>query len=278
MNYWLKVVKNLPPGLRQDVIKKLYRFKTGNSLKSIRFYQNSQNFVYETDNGYIPSGLLNMFATYKYYEEWVSRLSAWAYQPQPGDIIVDIGAGIGEEAIVFSKLVTSAGKIYSIEANPDVFKILSDIVSFNQLSNISLHNLAIANDTGVMQLHVSDTSYVDGSFQKTASSVHQYEIKAMRLDEFIKSNEINRIDLLKANIEGAERFVIGSIGAEINKVRQVAIACHDFRFKESGNDFFKTKQLVKEFLLDHHFELQFQQSSVEDFNDWVYGVNKHISV
>ena len=78
MNYWLKIVRSLPPRLRENVIKKLYRFKTGNSLQSIRFYPNSQNFVYETDNGYIPSGLLNMFATYKYYEEWVSRLSAWA--------------------------------------------------------------------------------------------------------------------------------------------------------------------------------------------------------
>jgi len=274
MNYWLKVVKGMPPGLRQYVIRKLYRYKTGKNLHSVRFYQNSLNYIYQLNDVYIPAGLLNMFATYNYYEDWVNKLSAWAYKPKLGDIVLDIGAGIGEEVIVFSKMVGPVGKVYSIEANPDIFNVLTDVIILNQLDNVSHHNLAIANENGEMKLHVSDSSFLGGSFEKTEYSVHEYLIRTNRMDEFIKNNAINRIDLLKVNIEGAEKYVIGSIGNEIKKVRHVAISCHDFRFREEGNEFFITKDLVIEFLQDNQFELKFQKSSIEDFNDWVYGVNK----
>ncbi len=273
MNTWLHVVKQLPPGLRRFVIKKAYAYKTHSRLNSVRFYPDPHHFVYETEGVFIPAGLLHMFATYDYYQQWVHKLSAWAYKPVKGDIVVDIGAGIGEEVLVFSRMVQEEGMVYSIEANPDVFSILNDIISLNRLNNVSLHNLAIACENGKMQLHVSDSAYVVGSFEQTESSQRHYDIETIRMDDFITKNRIAKIDLLKANIEGAERFVTGSIGDKIRCVRHVAIACHDFRYREEGNEFFRTKNLVKEFLQDNHFTLQTQQTSVEDFNDWVYGKN-----
>src|SRR5688572_6352577 len=39
---------------------------------------------------------------------------AWDYLPQAGDTIFDIGAGIGEEAVVFSELVGDEGRVIAI--------------------------------------------------------------------------------------------------------------------------------------------------------------------
>ncbi|MGD9533491.1 MAG: hypothetical protein AB7V56_06965 [Candidatus Nitrosocosmicus sp.] len=43
------------------------------------------------------------------------------FNPQEGDIVVDIGAHLGRYSIIGSKKVKSNGKVISIEANPNVF-------------------------------------------------------------------------------------------------------------------------------------------------------------
>jgi hypothetical protein len=42
------------------------------------------------------------------------------YSPTPNDIIIDIGAGVGTETFVFSK-IANQGKIYAIEAHPETY-------------------------------------------------------------------------------------------------------------------------------------------------------------
>ena len=41
--------------------------------------------------------------------------------PQPGDIVLDVGAGTGTEALPLSQLVGDKGKVVSIEAHPATF-------------------------------------------------------------------------------------------------------------------------------------------------------------
>ena len=42
-------------------------------------------------------------------------------QPMEGNTIIDVGAGIGEDAVVFSKLVGLSGRVVAIEAHPGTF-------------------------------------------------------------------------------------------------------------------------------------------------------------
>ena len=96
----------------------------------------------------------------------------------------------------------------------------------------------------------------------------------MRFDSFIKKYNIKKIDLLKCNIEGAERFVVDSISKEyISRIRNVAIACHDFRYSENQNDFFVTRDYIKQFLLDNSFEIETRNTGIDCLDDWVYGRN-----
>ena len=46
------------------------------------------------------------------------------YQPQPGDVIVDIGAGRGEDVFAFSKAVGRTGHVWAIEAHPTSYTML----------------------------------------------------------------------------------------------------------------------------------------------------------
>jgi hypothetical protein len=41
-----------------------------------------------------------------------------AYESRPGDVVMDIGARKGEDAIAFSQAVGSTGRVYPIELIP----------------------------------------------------------------------------------------------------------------------------------------------------------------
>ena len=85
---------------------------------------------------------------------------------------------------------------------------------------------------------------------------------------------LHKIDLLKVNIEGAERLVIETMGDVLPIIRNVAISCHDFRYKhEGGNEFFKTKKIVTDFLMENGFTIQTLKSGLEHRDDWIFGKN-----
>ena len=76
---------------------------------------------------YIPRSSTFKYVTsdFQYLRNLASdRLSAsldyWThvYRPQPGDTVIDVGAGIGIDTLALSPLVGSTGRIYSIEAHP----------------------------------------------------------------------------------------------------------------------------------------------------------------
>src|SRR5262249_9994388 len=52
----------------------------------------------------------------------------YEYKMKLGDTIVDIGAGVGDDAVFWSKLVGPAGRVIAVEANPRVFRCLEKTV------------------------------------------------------------------------------------------------------------------------------------------------------
>ena len=51
-----------------------------------------------------------------------------AYTPGEGDVVVDLGAGFGDEALIFSNLVGPSGRVIAVEAHPKTFACLEETV------------------------------------------------------------------------------------------------------------------------------------------------------
>jgi FkbM family methyltransferase len=270
MSAFQKAIFHLPLIVKEPLIKFLY-FKNGHRLNSFQSFDNKY-FIYEVDNHFVASETLGWFVTYEYYKDWVDNLSGWAYKPKAGDVVVDIGAGLGEETLVYSKLVGSSGSVFSIEANPEVFAVLKNIVSLNSLKNVHLFNNAVNNENGEVVFSVDQSSYIGGGIGAKGTHQKEFKVDGFRMDTFIETAHIQRIDLLKTNIEGAERFVISSLGDSVSKIRNVAISCHDFRYRYDGNEFFRTRNMVEEYLKDNHFSV-IPDNNDRKFDDWVYAFN-----
>ena len=78
-------------------------------------------------------------------------------------------------------------------------------------------------------------------------------MQGVRFDDLAAQHGIERIDFLKMNIEGAERWALPGCARALRRARFVCIAAHDFRAARGEGDEFRTLDFVKEFLAARGF-------------------------
>ncbi len=259
--------------IRKRVLGFLFK-KNGLELQHIYSFNNDQFFIYGVNNHFIPNESFTAFISYETQLEKCKNESLFAYQPRRGDIVLDLGAGLGEETLYYSQLVGHKGRVLAIEANPAVFEVLKKTIALNKLSNVSIFNMAVFEKNGTINLSAGYPSYEAGSVTKE-NNRNTVTIPAIRIDSFLEKQKTERIDFLKANIEGAERYIISTLTTmQVSKIRHIAIACHDFRYHREDNEFYKTKELVISFFAKNGFDIQTRQTGIDYLDDWVYGTDK----
>lgn len=192
------------------------------------------------------------------------------YVPQAGDIVVDVGAGSGLETLPFSRRVATAGRVIAIEAHPLMFRCLEGTRRLNGLANVTaVHAAVAAADHDVL---ISDTPNYQANTTVTERGV---PVPGRTLDSILDSLAIDRIDLLKMNIEGAERAALDGMQRTIQITRHVAIGCHDFLADWGRGETMRTRAIVEAFLRDHAFEVMLRDDPREWIRDTVYGRHGH---
>ena len=258
--------------LRIPILKLLY-LKNGLALSYFKSYHNNRFFIYCVNGVYVASESLNWFINIKEFEKQCHATSLNFYRPQDGDTVVDIGAGLGEEAIIYSNAVGVSGRVLAVEGNPHVYQVLSDVINFNKLSNVDVINIALSPNVGSVTINDDVETYLSGSIQHTETASNIFKVEGMPLSELLKRYDINKVDFLKVNIEGAERFIAEETSPEIfDTVRNIAISCHDFRFRKEGLEFFRTKELIANYFDRMGYQLKSQSTGIDFIDDWIYGV------
>lgn len=174
------------------------------------------------------------------------------YTPREGDVIVDVGAGIGVDTGVFSRSVGADGKVFAIEAHPGTFALLREAIVLNGWRNVTPIHCAIMEGPGTV--HIAGPPADEGStIQRSNSGSSSVDVPGTSLDLLCEQHGIAHIDLLKVNIEGAEQLAIRGMRETLARTKTVVIACHDFRAAES--QFYVTRDVVTAFLTSCGFEL-----------------------
>lgn len=128
----------------------------------------------------------------------------------PNFVCLDIGANIGVTTLAFSSL-SRDGHVYSFEPSKNNYGFLARNVMLNDAKNVTCLNLAIYDTNGTL-----DFSYVDefpaGSFAATTGFVHpaviHETVTCVKLDDWVKSSLLPRLDFVKLDVEGAEIKVL----------------------------------------------------------------------
>lgn len=242
-------------------------------LDNLRIYNNGRFFIYTVNGFSVASESFNWYLHKEVLIRDVLNVSCKFYHPRPGDIVVDIGAGMGEETSIYTDMVTAHGRVYAIEANPVVYNILKEISRLNGLDNVHHFNMALNDRIEPVNIDDIPGNYLSSSLGNLNAG-ESHEVKGMPLHDFCTTHNIHHIDFLKVNIEGAERFLADTFfNSELN-IKNVAISCHDFRFLNENNDFFQTKSIVIDYLKDNNYEIKFQETGIPYIDDWVYGAKR----
>ncbi|TXJ10968.1 FkbM family methyltransferase [Brachyspira aalborgi] len=158
-------------------------------LKRILFYFQKSKYPNEIENFL----LFYIFGLKQYDVKNIFEVKEYA-------TIFDIGAWKGDTAYFFSKKCSNKARIYAFEPDDYAFQILEKIKEKYKLNNIITKNILLSN------------AEKEIDFISMIENTPTIKKNAITIDKFVEENNIEKIDYVKMDVEGAERNILeGSI-------------------------------------------------------------------
>ena len=154
---------------------------------------------------------------------WEPHLTHWLRRRlRPGDAFIDVGANVGYDSILASRLVGAAGAVVSVEASPEFHRRVLQQVRLNSAGNIRAINAAVSDKQQLL------TFVLASSHNMGANSIVPYDgpiestfvIDAFPLPELLTSAELTAARVIKIDVEGAEGAVIRGLAPALSQLRQ----------------------------------------------------------
>jgi FkbM family methyltransferase len=140
---------------------------------------------------------------------------------KPGDIFLDAGANIGIYTVLAGQLVGAAGRVIAVEMMPDTARILREHISKNHLSNVSVIEQALSNVAGqVVVASVPGGQHGQASIAKSVA-VGGTEVKVVTTTLSDILGNVERVALMKMDLEGAEQLAIEGEGDVLTRIQTV---------------------------------------------------------
>jgi FkbM family methyltransferase len=137
------------------------------------------------------------------------------------EVIVDLGSHIGTSILFFRARYPDA-RIYGFEPDPATFAKLE--ANVGGLAGVTVQRRAVAAADGESVLHAAAYS-LRSSLVGGWSESRAVTVPAARLDRLVNELGLDRIDLLKLDIEGAETEALAGAAA-LGRVRAIAGELH----------------------------------------------------
>lgn len=135
-------------------------------------------------------------------------------------VIIDAGANIGLSTLFFSEKYPHA-RIYAIEPDEENFSIL--VRNVGNLNNVFCFNIALSDKIGSFKMSQYQRSW-GFQLQEVPGNTNSVTLK-----DFMNQNQIQKIDILKMDIEGSEKSIFNNLPSDLsNSIRNIVIETHDW--------------------------------------------------
>jgi FkbM family methyltransferase len=165
-------------------------------------------------------------------------MTRWARALLPtGGAFLDVGAHAGYFSLLASNRVGPSGRVFAIEPNPRTYAALQRHLTHNRLSNVEAMMCGLAARDGVLALHLPPSQLDYNATVLPRADWTCTEVPVRTLDGCVREWKIDRIDLMKIDVEGAEPLVLAG-GAESlarGVVRHAMIEVNGPRLTEGGH-------------------------------------------
>lgn len=140
----------------------------------------------------------------------------------PDAAVLDVGANVGLTAMLCARY--GAGPIHAFEPSPTAFRHLTETIARNGAKTVTAHPLAVGAAAGRHPFHenpqASAASHVvtSGMLGEVATT----EVEVTTLDAFVAQAGLERVDLLKIDVQGHELEVLSGARETIDRHRPAA--------------------------------------------------------
>jgi FkbM family methyltransferase len=209
------ISKLVPKGDTKETVKLFYYslFKPKNV--AFELVDNNGAVAYKTTfNGlslFTNEALYPIVDDFNYYQHF--------YKVKADDVIIDAGANCGHLSIFFSKVVGPIGQVFAFE--PDKFNI--ERITKNKNLNPDLPNNIVIEEVLLWDKNELIDFYEAGTVGSSAvwkpDNEHCVKKQAVTIDSWVVNNNINKLDFIKMDIEGAEIEALDGCRATIKTLK-----------------------------------------------------------
>lgn len=143
--------------------------------------------------------------------------------------IIDCGANVGYTSLYFSKYLNDA-HIISVEADKSNAEMLCRNIKLNNVAAVQVLHKAIWHRAAMLKVNTTFRDGKNWSFTVEETAEAECEtVDAISIHDIAKKNNWSFIDLLKIDIEGAERYLFQNnhFKTFLPKVKCLVIEIHD---------------------------------------------------
>jgi len=137
-------------------------------------------------------------------------------------VFIDVGANIGFHTIFASKILApKGGVVYAFEPFESNYERLNNNLHLNKISNCTIEQFGLYNEEKTVEICIGGLG--TGNVSLASQGQYKQDIHLIRFDDYVTSNNIKKIDVIKMDIEGAELMALQGMVSAIEKFQPVII-------------------------------------------------------
>ena len=154
----------------------------------------------------------------------------------PRPVIIDAGSNVGVSVLYFKHLFPQS-QVIAFEANPFAFALLKQNIAQNLIDGVTLHWIALYDKKTTLPFFINfHTHSYAGSLKYGFGTKQKILVPSAPLSDYL--SDWKGIDLIKLDIEGAEREVIRDLwmSGMLRKCKQYILEYHQIPGESNGFD------------------------------------------
>jgi len=146
-----------------------------------------------------------------------------------GRVAIDVGANVGWHTLLMAALVGPSGRVYALEPNDSTRGRLLDAVAANHFTHVVVDPRAAADRSGPIGFQAPAAGHVwDGTGRLIADAApDDRSVDRVTLDGFVAERAIDRLHLIKIDVEGWELSVLRGARRVLDTLRPVILFEYD---------------------------------------------------
>jgi FkbM family methyltransferase len=204
--------------------------------------------IYTTADNYIEWTILSSGT----YESDIEKLISISLTE--GDVALDIGGNIGLQSLRMAKYVGKSGKVLAFEPLNYLRKKFLKNIHLNRLKNINLYPYALSDQESKMTFSVNEHHWNQGTFSlmQSDNGTTLQEIEVKIADEMVEIINLQKLTLIKIDVEGFEFNVLKGLSNTIEKFKPRIIFEYDENYWEKNH---QSMQACYKFLSNYNYDL-----------------------